>query len=135
RQNKSSSTSFKTYSISLYLPVICSERALRSSDRIAGSSSRQSVELFHEAHGGFAIWLDPFGMLDPQGAMNLLPAHGVVDERSCRERTRWPSEGLPNGGTQMLAMCLMPGQLDDCVPLTLQQHGEQSAFRKRKGRG
>jgi hypothetical protein len=74
-------------------------------------------------------------MLDPQVAVNLLPAPGVVDERSRRNRTKWPSEGLPNGGTQMLAMCLMPGQLDACVPLALQQHGEQSAFRKRKDRG
>ncbi len=106
---------------------------MRSSDRLVGSSSRQSLELFHEAHGGFAIWLDPFGMLDPQVAVNLLPAPGVVDERSCRERTKWPSEGLPKGGTQVLAVCVTPGQLDDCVPLALQQHGEQPALRKGRG--
>ena len=41
------------------------------------SPSRQSVELFQEAHGGFAIWLDPFGMLDPQVVVNLLPELGV----------------------------------------------------------
>ena len=127
-------TSFKTYSISLYLPVPCSEGALRSSDRLVGSPSRQSVELFQEAHGGFAIWLDPFGMLDPQVVVNLLPAPGVVDERSCRERTKWPSEGLPKGGTHVLAVCVTV-QLDDCVALALQQHGERSALRKRKGRG
>src|SRR4029077_11930508 len=114
---------------------------MRSSDRLVGSPSRRRIEQFHEARlvritrWGFAIWLDPFGMLDPQVAVNLLPVPGVVDKRSCRERTKWPSEGLPNGGMQMLAMCLMPGQLDDCVPLALQQHSEQSAFRKRKGRG
>ena len=108
---------------------------MRSSDRLVGSSSRESVELFQEAHGGFAIWLDPFGMLDPQVAVNLLPAPGVVDERSCRERTKWPSEGLPKGGTQVLAVCVTPGQLDDCVALALQQHGEQSTLRNRKGRG
>ena len=106
-----------------------------SSDRLVGSSSRESVELFHEAHRGFAIWLDPFGMLDPQVAVNLLPAPGVVDERSCRVRTKWPSEGLPKGGTHVLAVRVTPGQLDDCVPLALQQHGQQSAFRKRKGLG
>ncbi len=45
--------------------------------------SRQRVEQFHETrlvritHGGFAIWLDPFGMLDPQVAMNLLQELGV----------------------------------------------------------
>ena len=108
---------------------------MRRSDRLVGFPSPQCVELFQEAHGGFAIWLDPFGMLDPEVAVNLLPAPGVVDECSCRERTKWPSEGLPKGGTQMLAMCVTPGQLDDCVALALQQHGEQSALRKRKRRG
>ena len=28
-------------------------------------------------HGGFAVWLDPFGMLDPQIVVNLLPELGV----------------------------------------------------------
>ena len=50
---------------------------MSSSDRLVGSPSRQCVELFHEAHGGFAIWLDPFGMLDPQIVVNLLPKLGV----------------------------------------------------------
>jgi hypothetical protein len=93
------------------------ECVLRS-DRLVESSSRESVELLHEAHGGFAIWLDPFGMLDPQVDVNLLPAPGVVDERSRRERTKWPSEGLPKGDTQLLA---------------LQQHREQPALRKGRG--
>ena len=60
---------------------------------------------------------------------------GIVDERSCRECAPRPSEGLPKGGTQVLAVCVTPGQLDDCVALALQQHGQQSALRKRKGRG
>ena len=47
------------------------------SDRLVGSPSRQSVEQFHEAHGGFAIWLDPFGVLDPQVVVDLLPELGV----------------------------------------------------------
>ncbi len=48
-----------------------------------GSPWRQSVEQFNEArvvgitHGGLAIWLDPFGMLDPQVVVNLLPEFGV----------------------------------------------------------
>ena len=45
--------------------------------RLVGSPSRQSVELFQEAHGGFAISLDPFGMLDPQIVVNLLLELGV----------------------------------------------------------
>ena len=56
---------------------------MRSSDRLVGSSSRQRVEQFHEARliritrGTFAVWLDPFGMLDPQVVVNLLPELGV----------------------------------------------------------
>jgi len=48
-------------------------------DRSVESPSRQSVDHFREARvvritlGGFAIWLDPFGMLDPQIVVNLLP--------------------------------------------------------------
>jgi hypothetical protein len=47
------------------------------------SPSVESIELFRETrlvritHGGFAIWLDPFGMLDPQVVVNLLPEFGV----------------------------------------------------------
>jgi hypothetical protein len=50
---------------------------------IRGSPFASSVEQFREArivritHGGFAIWLDPFGMLDPQIVVNLLPELGV----------------------------------------------------------
>ena len=55
---------------------------------------------------------------------------GIIDERSRRERTKWPSEGLPKGGTHVLAVCVTPSQLDDCVALAMQQHGLQSALRK-----
>ena len=57
---------------------------MRSTDRFIGSSSRESVEQFHETrlvrvtHGGLAIWLDPFGMLNPQVVVKLLPELGVV---------------------------------------------------------
>ena len=56
---------------------------MRKNDRSVGSPSRQSVEHFREArlvriaHGGFAIWFDPFGMLDPQIVVNLLLELGV----------------------------------------------------------
>ena len=56
---------------------------MRSSDRLVGSASRQCVEQFHEAgfvrvaRGAFAIRLDPFGMLNPQIVVNLLPKLGV----------------------------------------------------------
>jgi hypothetical protein len=43
------------------------------------SLSRQGIKLFYQAcfvevtFGAIAIWLDPFGMLDPQVVVNLLP--------------------------------------------------------------
>jgi hypothetical protein len=58
------------------------ERAVDSSERFVGSASRR-VEQFHKAclvritHGAFAIWLDPFRMLDPQIVVNLLPKLGI----------------------------------------------------------
>jgi hypothetical protein len=59
----------------------------------------------------------------------------IADEPWRRERAPRPSEGTPKGGTDVLAVCATPGQLDDCVALALQQDGEQSALRERKGRG
>ena len=53
------------------------------SDGLVGFRSRERVEQFHEArlvritHGGSAIWLDPFGMLNPQVLLNLVPELGV----------------------------------------------------------
>jgi len=50
---------------------------IESSAILGGSPSRQSVEQFREARlvritdGGFAIWLDPFWMLNPQIVVNL----------------------------------------------------------------
>ena len=53
--------------------LMCSlfEETMRINNRPRGFSSPQTIEQFHEArlvritHGGFAIRLDPFGMLDP----------------------------------------------------------------------
>ena len=59
---------------------------------------------------------------------------GIVDESWRRERAPRPSEGIPKGGTYLLAVCVTPGRLDDCVALALQQDGEQPALRERKGR-
>jgi hypothetical protein len=53
------------------------------SDRLVGSRSRECVEQVYQARlvritlWGFAIWLYPFGMLDPQVVVNLLPKLGV----------------------------------------------------------
>ena len=69
----------------------------------------------------------------PGGSHNGLGR--IVDERGRREGAPGPSERSPKGGTHVLAVCATPGQLDDCVALALQQDGEQSALRERKGRG
>ena len=53
------------------------------SGSFVGSRYPKTVDLFHQArlvritHGTFAIWLDPFGMLDPKVLVNLLPELGV----------------------------------------------------------
>jgi hypothetical protein len=45
--------------------------------------SRQGIDKFHEAgivritNGGLATWLHPFGMLEPQVVVNLLPKLGI----------------------------------------------------------
>jgi hypothetical protein len=46
---------------------------------------------------------------------------------------RQPREDTPKGGTQLLAVCATPGQLDHFAALMLQQHGQQSALGKGQG--
>ena len=58
---------------------------------------------------------------------------GIVEELWRRERAPRPSEGTPKGGTQVLAVCTAPRQLEYFVALALQQHGQQSTLRKRRG--
>jgi hypothetical protein len=66
---------------------------MRINNRLGGFSSLQTIEQFHEArlvritHGGFAIWLDPFGMLDPEVVVNLLPELDVSVD--FMRRGRW----------------------------------------------
>ena len=56
------------------------------SGSFVGSRSPKTVDLFHQArlvritHGTFAIWLDPFGMLDPQIVMDLFAQFCVGTE-------------------------------------------------------
>ena len=56
---------------------------MRNYDRLVGFHSRRNAKQFYEARfvriaqGAFAVWLDPFGMLDPQIVVNLLPKLGV----------------------------------------------------------
>jgi hypothetical protein len=50
---------------------------MNSSGRLVGSQPFERVEQFHQArlvsvtHGGSAIWLDPFGMLNSEIFVNL----------------------------------------------------------------
>ena len=52
---------------------------MQTNDKLVGSFSPYRMEQFHEtrlvriAHGTVAIWLNPFGMLDPKILVNLLP--------------------------------------------------------------
>jgi hypothetical protein len=58
---------------------------------------------------------------------------GIVERLWCRQGTPQPSEDTPNGGTQVLAVCTPPGQLEFLVALALKQHGQQATLRKRRG--
>ena len=60
---------------------------------------------------------------------------GIVDEPWRCQRAPRPGEGTPKGGAHVLAVCVTPGQMDDCVALALQQDGEQSALGERERRG
>ena len=56
---------------------------MKSNGPLVGSFSSYRIEQFHEtrlvrvAHGTIAIWLNPFGMLDPEIVVNLSPKLGV----------------------------------------------------------
>jgi hypothetical protein len=56
----------------------------------------------------------------------------IADESSRRERAVRPGEGIPKGGTRVLAVCTL-GQPDYFAALALEQHGKQSALRKGLG--
>jgi len=58
---------------------------------------------------------------------------GIVDQCWRRKRAVRPSEGVPKGGTHLLAVRATPGHLEYFVALVLQQHGKQSALGKGRG--
>jgi len=57
----------------------------------------------------------------------------IANEGWRRKRTERPGEGIPKDGTQVLAACATPGELDYFVALVLEQHGQHSALRKGRG--
>ncbi len=79
---------------------------MRINDRPSRSPSRRSVEQFHEArlvriaHGRLAIWLDPFGMLDPEVVVNLLPKLGVGV--NFVRRGHWFAERFNHGARRLI---------------------------------
>jgi hypothetical protein len=78
----------------------------------------------------------PIGLVKDSSVAQDGPDKGfgrIVDEPSRRERAVRPSEGIPKGGTQVLAVCTTPGQMDYFGALALQQHGQQPALRKGRG--
>ena len=134
---------------------------MMSHDGLVSSVCRQSFQLFYETrfviitNKGFAIWLDPFGMLNPQVVVNLLPElavgtdlgrHGddsnaardrsrkvlfrIVGGRSSRDGTKCPCERVAKCRTEMLAVCTTLGALGYFTTLVFQQYGEQSTLRK-----
>jgi hypothetical protein len=93
----------RSYYTAAGVESVCSlfEKTMRINNRVGGFSSRQTIEQFHEprlvriTHGGFAIWLDPFRMLDPEVFANLLPELRVgVDSM---RRGRWLGERFMGG--------------------------------------
>jgi len=62
----------------------------------------------------------------------MVPTKGSA-ETATSLRAVWPSEGIPKGGTHVLAVCTTLGQPDYFAALALQQHGKQSALRKGPG--
>ncbi len=79
---------------------------MRINNRLGGFSSRQSVEQFHEArlvritHRRFAIWLDPFGVLDPEVVVNLLPKLDVTMD--LMRRGHWFGERFRHGARRLI---------------------------------
>jgi hypothetical protein len=57
----------------------------------------------------------------------------MADGYRRRKRPVWPGENIPKGGAHVLAARVTSGQLNDCVALAFQQHGQQSALRKGRG--
>jgi hypothetical protein len=89
---------------------------MRRSDRLVEFPSRQSVEHFRKAHlvritrWGLAIRLDPFGMLNPQVVVNLLPKLAVgVDlgrrGNSIGERFKCDARRLVERTASVSALC------------------------------
>jgi hypothetical protein len=55
---------------------------------------------------------------------------GIVGERSRPKYAEWSREGTPKHGTQVLASCATPRELDYFPALVFQQHGKQPTLRK-----
>jgi hypothetical protein len=68
----------------------------------------------------------------PRNASSKASAESSTSDGAMSAR-RQPREATPKGGTQLLAVCATPGQLDHFAALVLQQRAKQSALRKGRG--
>jgi len=66
--------------------------------------------------------------LAPEGSRQGL--WGIVDERSRLNCAEWSREGTPKSGTQVLASCATPSQLDHSTTLVFKQNSKQPTLRK-----
>src|SRR5262245_19515944 len=77
------------------------QKTVRINNGLSGFSSLQTIEQFHQARlvritlGRFAIWLNPFGMLEPEIVVNLLPELGVSVDLMMRGP--WRAETVARG--------------------------------------
>ena len=82
------------------------EKTMGIDNRLGGFSSLQRSEQVHEArlvriaHGRFPIWLDPFGMLDPEVIVNLLPKLSVSVD--LMRKGHWLGERFRRGARRLI---------------------------------
>jgi len=91
-------------------------------------NSQFVVNLLPQLRAGVDLGRHGTGLVKDSGAARdgfYQRLGGIVDVHSCHERTEWPNEGTPNGGTQVLGVYATPRQLDCFAALAFQQHGEQ----------
>jgi hypothetical protein len=79
---------------------------MRIYNTLSGFSSRQTFEQFRQArlvritHGRFAIWFDPFRVLNPKVVVNLLPELRVSVDLMMQRR--WLRERFEYGAGRLV---------------------------------
>ena len=79
---------------------------MRINNTVSGFSSRQTIEQLRQArlvritHGRFAIWFDPFRVLNPKVVVNLLPELRVSVDLMMQRR--WLGERFEYGAGRLV---------------------------------